>query len=240
MNIDKSTIKNKIKQFIPRKEFKNKMGFKIAALALALGIGSFSIISKYDDGVTLGVTRDIAGDIYGKEIPLFSDPKGKNLLTTIGSKKLLIAMDDIENFPNSKVLHLVSVINDDNKLVSGYTYQKYINQPTRISTDNASFLYRVNAKNGINLRETPEISDNKVLSIPAESILLGAKSDEETKEKWTNVVYFNGGTVNTGFVSGKYLESLYNTNNHFDNVIKKRSRCTFTSWQCVRNRRLTY
>lgn len=238
MDVDKNAIKNKInnvKKLLPSTKFKNNMGFKLAALALALGIGGFSIVSKYEDGITLGITRDISGDQYHNAIPLFADPKGKSLLTTIRDKKLLIALDNIEAFSNPKSLHLVSVINDNNKLISGYTYQKYIAEPTRLSTDNTSFLYKVNAKNGVNLRETPEISDNKILAIPSGSILLGAKSDEQTKEKWTNIVYFNGGSINSGFVSGKHLEQLYNTNDHFDNVIRKRCGRSLPSWQCIWN-----
>jgi len=187
-------------------KLKNKMGISLAAIALALGIGSFSLLGK-NDTLTMGITKDIAEDKYENSIPLFFDKEGKKLLTTIDNKKLIITLDNVNDSDKNDELHLISTINENDEMVTGYTYKKYMSQLTEIDKETSSNLYRVTSDNGIFLRSSPELKDNKLLSIPSDTILIGSKPQED-KMLWTNVLYYNGATISKGYASGKFLEKV--------------------------------
>lgn len=195
--------------------FKNKMGIKLATIALALGIGSCSInsiINKMNNTMTVAITKDIQEDEYKNSIPIFSDSDGKTILTTVSGNKLILTEDVITERSHPKPLHLVYVMDDNNKMVTGYTYIKYMEQYTHISKENASSIYKTTAKNGLILRDAPTFANNKLASIPEGSILIGGQA-EKSDLLWTNVVYFNGSTITKGVVTGKYLEDITNANN---------------------------
>lgn len=208
--------------------FKNKMGISLAAIALALGIGSFSLTGKSNNNLILGVTRDIAEDQYENSIPIFSDEYGKTLLTTIDNKKLIITQENIVNLSKntekseqqgSDKLHLISTIDKNNKMITGYTYKKYMDQLIELDKETSSNLYRVTAEGGVFLRSSPELKDNKLLSIPKESILIGAQPLDGNL-LWTDVLYFNGSAISKGFVSGKFLEKLQSANSNLIEIMK--------------------
>jgi len=243
--------------------FKNKMGISLAAIAFALGIGSFSLIGKSNDTLTIGVTKDIAEDKYENVVPLFSNEDGTTLLTTVGSKKLFITEDSIADLTQTpeapeipkttyspevpeasttplleapedletqeseeaqdvaNKLHLISTTDKNDELVTGFTYKKYMEQLIEINKETLSNLYRVTANGGMFLRSSPELKDNKTLSIPEESILIGGKP-QDNDLLWTNVLYFNGSTISKGFVSGKFLEKINQVPNTIEQSVAKK------------------
>ena len=213
----------KLNKPVSKKTFINKMGIKIAALALALGISSYAFI---DDGekasntiptienkaekqvskknLTLALAKSLNEN---SEIPIFKDNNGDTIIATLNKNTLIISKEKFKESENNN-LHLVSAITPNEQVITGYIYRKNLSNITYIDEKNSCSLYKVTSDNGINLRSSPEINDNKLIGIPTNSILLGSLPNSNNKDLWTKVIYFNGTSINEGFVSGRYLEKV--------------------------------
>ena len=211
-----------------KKTFINKMGIKLAALALALGIGSYTLMDDDTleeietktntvtksvhpkETITLALTNASIENRDETEIPIFKSKDGKSIIATIDKNTLIISKETFEdNLEDTQHnLHLVSAITPDDQVITGYIYRGNLSNITYLNNKNSCSLYKVTSGNGINLRTSPELGDNKLVGIPTNSILLGSIPNRDTNDLWTKVVYFNGTSISEGYASGKYLEKV--------------------------------
>lgn len=189
-------------------KYKNGLGLKIAAIATAIGIGSFAFMGnisneKSQEPLTIGVLKDIPDDKFENSIPLYTDSKLSVISGELKDGSLIIT--DKNLFNSDSFPCQIYTFNNNGTIVTGYVENKYIKNSVRVDSEHSN-IYVVNEKKGANLRLTAEVAENnKACSIPYNSIVLGSK-----QEKWTEVVYITANSMDTGFVSGELLDKKGN------------------------------
>lgn len=185
-------------------KYKNGLGLKIAAIALAIGIGNFASVGtiseeKEQQSVTIGILKDLPNDKFENSIPLYSNSKLSLLSSELKDGTIIVTDDNIMD--KNSTTYKVYTFNNKGTVVSGYIEAKYLKNAANVTTEHTQ-IYVVNEKSGANLRLTAEVTpDNKIGSIPHNAVVLGGKHNN-----WTEVIYLTSESMETGFVSGELLE----------------------------------
>jgi len=194
-------------------KFKNMLGVKLTTLITMLGIpwlahSSVTVPSQIEQNtnaeITIGVLKDIPDDKYKNCIPLYADSAKKNVTAKLKNGSLVFFNEDSSN--NS---FNVYAIDDFNNSTTGYISNEYLSSHKTLDTSKYNSVYIVREDNGINLRSSAEVkSENKISTIPNNSILIGTIREDKTDNKWTQVLYTNGKSITEGYVSGEFLEKI--------------------------------
>lgn len=191
--------------------YKNILGIGVLALAASFGITNLS-----RQNVTVGIVADLPDDNFIDNVPLYSDKSTSFTTALLPDNTLIISTEEI--MENDVKMYKVSAINRNNVKVSGYLPSKYIKVSAEI--DSFSSLYRVNTSNGVNLRSTPEVSENnKITVIPNGTVVVCNGSNND----WSKITHITKNSIQSGYSQSKYLQPL-----------NPLSKCESLKQKCVR------
>ena len=198
----KRKIKNKVISKIPQKLSGKK---RIAAIALALGLGTMavtSIVNQGNDEITIAKGIDLDDDRYN----------GIPIKTKSGNIEVL-PQDNIfimESLKKGKVE--VVGIADDGRAIKGTTEDKYLEKITTMEErelQKYNTIYRVVPKDGVNLRKSAYVGKfNKIVAINQDEYVMGVESVEPSngEEEWVSCIYVNEKGTYEGYIRGDLLE----------------------------------
>ena len=199
--MEKSTISNN--QFPKKviKKFKSLHGkFKkilgIGALAASIAIGNSFISSK--DSYYIGIVSDLPNDAFENGIPIYKSLDSSQLVTVLNDGTLIITHDNIKEDKNIRIK--ASCLNNKNEKITGYIPKEYVQNSVNVDSDYA--LYKVNSEKGVNLRNTPNISDNnKISALPNGTIVLGKSKNNE----WSKIIHITKTSLQEGYSASQFL-----------------------------------